>query len=349
MNDQTLYIYYTIMGIQLFIPALLLSAVVRYTVLMLKKINQNQDGFSVLAIVLLIFVCVVIAGAYGRLRHTSLNTPSYSQPATQNLKTVKVDEGQQSVTVDGQTVLTLPSGATIDLEHFTFNPNVHDSGDVETNQIEHTPTFKAYHKGYTYSLSNYSCKNGEVFHDDYTSNDRLSCSFTISSEKSSSPNIPSYDGISFNASSQSRQIYDHSLKSATTSSANQSAYYDIEVPYMQFWGKGDGKYWGASGNTLRIKTVFGIGTINFNENSFDSDVKDKVSKSVKIGSVTAKVHMTGVSCYPPYLDAQGQCSPSVMTSGPYKGETVYVYNHVDYTLSFSQTSKEIPDHLVLHY
>jgi hypothetical protein len=100
---------------------------------------------------------------------------------------------------------------------------------------------------------------------------------------------------------------------------------------------------------LRIKTVFGIGTVNFNENSFDNDVRDSTSKSVKIGVVAASVRMTGVSCYPPYLNAQGQCSPSIMTSGPYKGETVFVYNHVDYALSFTQTSKETPDHLVLHY
>jgi hypothetical protein len=316
---------------------------------MLKKINQNQNGFSVIIVVLLIFICIVMAGAYMRLRNSNPETHSYNQPASQNMKKLKVGEGQQTVTVDSQTMATLPSGATIDLQNFTFNPNVHDSSDVEANQFEHSPTFKAYHKGYTYTLSNYSCKNGQVTHDDYTSNDRLSCSFTISTEKSSSPNIPSYNGIAFTTSSQSRQIYDHSLKSVTTSNPNQNAYYDIEVPYIQFWGKGNGKYWGASGNTLRIKTVFGIGTVNFNENSFDNDVRDSTSKSVKIGVVAASVRMTGVSCYPPYLNAQGQCSPSIMTSGPYKGETVFVYNHVDYALSFTQTSKETPDHLVLHY
>lgn len=322
----------------------------KYTVLMLNK--KSQGGFSVVYVAAVVLIGVVIIGTYVRLTHSDSYSQQsdYNAAASQNMKNIKIGEGVQSVRVDGKTVLKLPSGAAIDLHYFKFDPDTYGSGDTEINRFEHSPTFKAYHKGYLYSLSNYNCQSGQVAHDDYSSNERLLCNFTLSTERSAPPRAASYNGVSFTASSQSRQIYDHSLKSVRTSEPGQSAYYDLEAPYMQFWGKGDGTYWGASGNTLRIKTVYGVGAVTFGEQSFGVDVQNKAVKSVQIGPLTAHVRMTGVGCYPPYLDSAGLCHPSVMTSGPYKGETVYTYNRVDYAFNFTQTSKQpTSERLVVHY
>ena len=280
-------------------------------------------------------------------RSDPLSNPASPQNTTSKTQEIEVREGTQLVTVDNKTLLKLPSGATVDLQYFTFNPSGHSTDDSETNQFEHSANFKAYHKGYLYAFSRYSCMTGEVWHDDYSSNDRISCSFTISAERTASPDIASYDAISFVASSQSRQIYDHSLKSIQANPGK--AYYDLEVPYMQFWGTGDGTFWGAGGNTLRVTTVYGIGTVNFDEQSFDSDLRNQSVKSVQVGPLTTHIKMTAVSCYPPYRQSDGQCYPQVMTSGPYQGQTVYIYNRVDYAINFTQSKKPDADQLILHY
>jgi hypothetical protein len=308
-------------------------------------LKPKQGGFAVIYLILVLAVVAVMGLAVFRWTQHKPATTAKATVATK-LHEITAGEGSQTYTVDDKTVLKLPSGATIDLTSFTFNPDKGSTGEVETNQFKHSATFQAYHRGYLYEFKDYSCRTGQVWHDDYSSNDRLSCTFQLSAKRVSPPAVAGYDSLSQALSSQSVQIYDHSFRTAPAGQA--AAYYEVEVPYLQFWGKGDGVYWGATGNALHIKTVYGIGTINFDENAVNSDVRNRSVKSVYIGPVTAQARITGVSCYVPYLTA-GQCSPSVMTSGPNAGQTVYTYNRVDYALSFSQAQKPASDQLVLHY
>lgn len=317
-------------------------------------LDQKQAGFATLGLILVILVIAIGAAAYFAVGNYQKSKPtldvglgSPDKPSRE----IKVAIGTHAITLDANTIAVLPTGATIDLTNFTFDPKETSRADtLETNTFIHSGTFVAYHKGYNYELSNYACKKGYVTHDDYMSNDRISCTLTISVGQTSPPALKSLAGTQLQISSQSSQIYDHTLKSANLPIANPGApHYDIEVPYLQFWGEGDGKYWGVSGNRLRVKTSYGIAELEFDEATFDSDLQNHVIKSAAIGPVKVQVSMTNFSCFPPYLLATGQCSTLIPSSGPHIGKAVHTYNRVDYALNFTQSEPTPTDRLVLHY
>lgn len=239
-----------------------------------------------------------------------------------------IDEGLYTITINEESTVILPSGSTITLDGFTFDPKEqYQPGKT----IRLVTNMKMHDGGYTYFISGLNCNSKHKWFDDYSILVLSECVMDLEVQKINPQEIK-YDNFELRFSSPSDQHYNNNDpanlgRKPITNPANDP-FITVVPQYIHLYTSPamDGYSTGTPiGDTIGIYTAYGYTEIHFND--YKDDILQKRTKKAQIGPLTLSLAIEEISCYAPYLNKEEECIT------PY-GTTVL--NKVDFVLSIDQ-------------